>query len=263
MLAAALAWAARTADGAARAAGGRLTLLDGASQVHPCPWAQSSASFVGTALPRCCPRESRWDSGRSTGSAGRRDAYGPGTVVGITVTAAARPASSERRRRDGPGHRRPSRPGLFLPDRGRPMPSPRSAANPASHPPLPREHLPGLLPVAASRLVTGLSRVSCRDASGLAVLMGTGRRAGLPGVSRLAAPAPPLSRLWRITGPGRQTGIFSRTPIRRTRPARRRRPRIPPGDRRLQPAARAAGWLLARGPPVNSRCRGGLACRRR
>jgi hypothetical protein len=70
------------------------------------------------------------------------------------------------------------------------MPSPRSAANPASHPPLPREHLPGLLPVAASRLVTGLSRASCRDASGLAVLMSTGRRAGLPGLSRPAAPGP-------------------------------------------------------------------------
>ena len=71
------------------------------------------------------------------------------------------------------------------------MPSPRSAANPASQPPLPREHLPGLLPVTASRLVTGLSRASCRDASGLAVLMSTGRRAGLPGLSRPAAPAPP------------------------------------------------------------------------
>ena len=51
---------------------------------------------------------------------------------------------------------------------------------------------PGLLPVAASRLVTGLSRASCRDASGLAVLMSTGRRAGLPGLS--AAPAPPAGQ---------------------------------------------------------------------
>jgi phospholipase C len=41
--------------------------------------------------------------------------------------------------------------------------------------PLPREHPPGFLPVAASRLVTGLYRASCRDASGLAVLMSTRR----------------------------------------------------------------------------------------
>jgi hypothetical protein len=95
------------------------------------------------------------------------------------------------------------------------MPSPRSAANPASHPPLPREHLPGLPPVAASRLVTGLSRASCRDATGLAVLMSTGRRAGLPGLSRPAAPAPRLARLVRITGPGRQIDIFSHRQLQR------------------------------------------------
>jgi hypothetical protein len=95
------------------------------------------------------------------------------------------------------------------------MPSPRSAANPASHPPLRREHLPGLLPVAASRLVTGLSRASCRDASGLAVLMSTGRRAGLPGLSRPAAPASPLARVVRITGLGRQIDIFSHRQLQR------------------------------------------------
>ena len=95
------------------------------------------------------------------------------------------------------------------------MPSPRSAANPASHPPLPREHLPGLLPVAASRLVTGLSGASCRDASGLAVLMSTGRRAGLPGLSHPAAPASPLARVVRVTGSGRQIDIFSRRQLQR------------------------------------------------
>jgi hypothetical protein len=95
------------------------------------------------------------------------------------------------------------------------MPSPRSAANPASHPPMPREHRSGLLPVAASRLVTGLSRASCRDATGLAVLMSTGRRAGLPGLSRPAAPAPPLARVVRITGPGRQIDIFSHRQLQR------------------------------------------------
>ena len=95
------------------------------------------------------------------------------------------------------------------------MPSPRSAANPASHPPMPREHRSGLLPAAASRLVTGLSRASCRDATGLAVLMSTGRRAGLPGLSRPAAPAPPPARVVRITGPGRQIDIFSHRQLQR------------------------------------------------
>ena len=71
---------------------------------------------------------------------------------------------------------------------------------------------PGLLPVAASRR---LSRASCRDASGLAVLMSTGRRAGLPGLSRPAAPAPPLARVVRITGPGRQIDIFSHRQLQR------------------------------------------------
>jgi hypothetical protein len=71
------------------------------------------------------------------------------------------------------------------------MPSPRSAANPASHPSLPRRASPpDCSLVAVSRLVTGLSRASCRDASGLAVLMSTGRRAGRPGLSRPGVPAP-------------------------------------------------------------------------
>ncbi len=56
--------------------------------------------------------------------------------------------------------------------------------------PAPRASPPDCSPVAVSRLVTGLSRASCRDASGLAVLMSTGRRAGLPGLSRPAVPAP-------------------------------------------------------------------------
>ena len=91
------------------------------------------------------------------------------------------------------------------------MPSPRSAANPASQPPLPREHPPDCSPLPPA----GLSRASCRDASGLAVLMSTGRRAGLPGLSRPAAPAPPLARVVRITGPGRQIDIFSHRQLQR------------------------------------------------
>jgi hypothetical protein len=44
-----------------------------------------------------------------------------------------------------------------------------------------REQLPGLLPPAASRLATSLSRVSCRDASGPAKLMSARRRADAAG----------------------------------------------------------------------------------
>ena len=44
-----------------------------------------------------------------------------------------------------------------------------------------REQLLGLLRPAASRLVIDLSRVSYADASGLAVLVATGRRTGLLG----------------------------------------------------------------------------------
>jgi hypothetical protein len=100
------------------------------------------------------------------------------------------------------------------------MPSPRSAANPASHPSLPRPSItPGLLPVAASRLVTGLSRASCRDASGLAVLMSTGRRAGLPGLSRPAAPAPPGGQALAHHRPGRQIGTFCHRQAALTGPA--------------------------------------------
>jgi len=65
---------------------------------------------------------------------------------------------------------------------------------------------------AASRLVIDLSRVSCRDASGLAVLTGTGRRA--PGGQALThhRPGPadrhllslsrPLSPSWQVAGAG-------------------------------------------------------------
>jgi hypothetical protein len=182
--------------------------------------------------------------------------------------------------RDGPGHWRPSRPGPFLKRTEAPILSPSLSGEPGiASVPAPRATPRDCSPLAASRLVTGLSRVSGRGASGPAVLTGTGRRA-------------PVARLLRITGLGRQIGIFSHCPgrchrpggwptpafrrsgrrrrhglcphranlgrrrMRRIRPARRRRRRSLPGSRRLQPA-RAAGW-----PPVRSRCRGGLACRR-
>jgi len=83
------------------------------------------------------------------------------------------------------------------------MPSPRSAANPASHPSLPRRASPpDCSPVAGSRLVTGLSRASCRDAGDICV-----RAADKP---RL------LAELRRMLRPGGQVGfsdlVFDRPP---------------------------------------------------
>jgi anti-anti-sigma factor len=72
-----------------------------------------------------------------------------------------------------------------------------------------REQLLGLLRPAASRLVIDLSAVSYADASGLAVLVGTGRRAGLlGGFVRLAAPTPAVAKVVRITGLHQQLNIF-------------------------------------------------------
>ena len=72
-----------------------------------------------------------------------------------------------------------------------------------------RERLLRLLQPAASRLVINLSAVRYADASGLAVLVGTGRRARLHGGSlRLAAPAPAVAKVLRLTGMHRQLDIF-------------------------------------------------------
>jgi anti-anti-sigma factor len=72
-----------------------------------------------------------------------------------------------------------------------------------------REQLLGLLRPGTGRLVIDLSRVSYADASGLAVLVGTGRRAGLlGGFLRLAAPAPAVARVLRVTGLHRQLDVF-------------------------------------------------------
>jgi anti-anti-sigma factor len=72
-----------------------------------------------------------------------------------------------------------------------------------------RDQLLGLLRHAASRLIIDLSAVSYADASGLAVLVGTGRRAGLLGGHlRLAAPSPEVARVLSITGLDRQLDVF-------------------------------------------------------
>lgn len=72
-----------------------------------------------------------------------------------------------------------------------------------------REQLLGLLRLHAARLVIDLSGVSYCDASGLAVLVGTGRRAELLGGElRLAAPRPAVDSALRVMGLHRRFDIF-------------------------------------------------------
>jgi anti-anti-sigma factor len=71
-----------------------------------------------------------------------------------------------------------------------------------------REQLFSLLR-AASHLIIDLSAVAHADASGLAVLVGSGRRARLLGGSlRLAAPSPEVSRVLSATGMNRHLDVF-------------------------------------------------------
>jgi anti-anti-sigma factor len=73
-----------------------------------------------------------------------------------------------------------------------------------------REQLIGALKPGASRLVIELASVTYCDASGLAVLVGTGRRAELlGGVLRLAAPTPPVASALRAMGLHRRFDIFA------------------------------------------------------
>jgi anti-anti-sigma factor len=72
-----------------------------------------------------------------------------------------------------------------------------------------REQLLGLLRPGSGRLVIDLSQVSFCDASGLAVLVGTGRRASLRGgFLRLAAVSPQVDRVLLMTGLHRHLGVF-------------------------------------------------------
>jgi anti-sigma B factor antagonist len=71
-----------------------------------------------------------------------------------------------------------------------------------------REQLRSLLR-AASQLIIDLSAVERVDASGLAVLVGSGRRARLLGGSlRLAAPSPEVARVLSATGMNQHLDIF-------------------------------------------------------
>jgi anti-anti-sigma factor len=72
-----------------------------------------------------------------------------------------------------------------------------------------REKLLGLLRHGASRLIVDLSAVGYADASGLAVLVGAGRRAGLlGGWLRLASPTPDVARVLSATGLDRHLATF-------------------------------------------------------
>jgi anti-sigma B factor antagonist len=71
-----------------------------------------------------------------------------------------------------------------------------------------REQLLDLLR-AASHLIIDLAAVEHADASGLAVMVGSGRRARLLGGSlRLAAPSPEVARVLSATGMDRHLNIF-------------------------------------------------------
>ncbi len=72
-----------------------------------------------------------------------------------------------------------------------------------------REQLLGLLNPAASRLIIDLSAAGYTDASGVAVLVGTARRARLlGGWLRLASPAPGVASALLATGTWQHFGIF-------------------------------------------------------
>jgi anti-anti-sigma factor len=128
-----------------------------------------------------------------------------------------------------------------------------------------REQLLSLLRPGSSRLVLDLSRVSFCDASGLAVLVNTGRRARLlGGFLRLAAVSPEVGQVLSITGLHRHLASFptvqaaatgaqathhgksaARGPAASARPGPADRHAGPPADRHTGPSpARAdAGEL--------------------
>jgi anti-anti-sigma factor len=73
-----------------------------------------------------------------------------------------------------------------------------------------RDQLLGLLGRSSSRLILDLSKVTYCDASGLAVLVGTGRRARLLGGSlRLAAISPQVEEMLQTTGLLRSFDVFA------------------------------------------------------
>ena len=109
-----------------------------------------------------------------------------------------------------------------------------------------REQLLGLLGPHANRIIADLSGVTFCDASGLAVLIGARRRAWLlGGVLRLAAPAPPVAAVLRLTGLDVHFEIFASVPAAASAPIsphvldaslHRQAPGGPPGMPAADPA---------------------------
>jgi anti-anti-sigma factor len=120
-----------------------------------------------------------------------------------------------------------------------------------------REQLLSLLRPSSNQLVIDLSKVSFCDASGLAVLISTGRRARLlGGFLRLAAVSPPVGRVLDITGLHRNLAIFPTVQAAATGPRAARHGKLqpqpqPPGPcpgareqaHRATPVPAAAGEL--------------------
>jgi anti-anti-sigma factor len=114
-----------------------------------------------------------------------------------------------------------------------------------------REQLLRLLRPGSSRLVIDLSEVSFCDASGLAVLVSTGRRARLlGGFLRLAAVSPQVGRVLHLAGLLRNFAIFPTAQAAATgpRPAQNRKA----GQAASAPAARALPGPASghAGPPL-------------
>jgi anti-sigma B factor antagonist len=106
-----------------------------------------------------------------------------------------------------------------------------------------REQLLGVLGPHASRMIIDLSGVTFCDASGLAVLIGVNRRAQLlDGVLRLAAPAPPVATVLRLTGLDLHFQIFATLRAAIRAPAH-------PGVRHLVPQRRVSAGQLGAPPP--------------
>lgn len=112
-----------------------------------------------------------------------------------------------------------------------------------------REQLLGVLGPHANRIVVDLSPVAFCDASGLAVLTGASRRAWLlGGVLRLAAPAPPVAAVLRLTGLDLRFEIFATVLAATSAPAR---PGVPgPGLRGHVPGGQlSTPPASSKGPP--------------
>jgi anti-anti-sigma factor len=112
-----------------------------------------------------------------------------------------------------------------------------------------REQLLGLLTPAASRLIIDLSAVSYADASGLTVLVGTARRAGLlGGYLRPAAPSPEVARVLSLTGLDQHLDIFPTVDAAITSPPRSEHPHDARAGERTRSTARAQPAATHTGP---------------